>query len=65
MTKSLTISEMAVMNPLQPIGHWTERLEDSKVIPTSPEGKKYEVRTRTHYVASRNLSERSREGGNK
>jgi Ca-activated chloride channel family protein len=36
-----------------------------KVIATSPEGKKYEVRTRTHYLASRNLSSRSREGGNK
>lgn len=33
-----------------------------KVTATSPEGKKYEVRTRTHYVAVRHLSSRSREG---
>ncbi len=32
-----------------------------KVTATSPEGKKYEVRTRTHYVASRNVGSRSRE----
>jgi Ca-activated chloride channel family protein len=32
-----------------------------KVIATSPEGKKYEVRTRTHYIASRNTGMRSRE----
>jgi Ca-activated chloride channel homolog len=34
-----------------------------KVTATSPEGKKYEVRTRTHYVASRNIASRSREAG--
>jgi VWFA-related protein len=34
-----------------------------KVTATSPDGKKYEVRTRTHYVASRNIASRSREAG--
>jgi Ca-activated chloride channel homolog len=33
-----------------------------KVIATSPEGKKYEVRTRTHYIASSNTGTRSRQG---
>jgi VWFA-related protein len=37
------------------------KIRKLKVIATSPEGKKYEVRTRTHYIASRNTGVRSRE----
>jgi len=36
-----------------------------QVVATAPDGKKYEVRTRTHYVASAKLSSRSQEGGKK
>jgi Ca-activated chloride channel homolog len=39
------------------------RIHRLKVIAAAPDGKKYEVRTRTHYVASRNIASRSKEGG--